>query len=73
MSHFRSHSIGIRKKLHQGQYPFGPPKIEIVGSKNLQVSQLIPHTQLVVSPKFVPVAGPADALKIFAAVGILSV
>ncbi len=54
----------------QDQCPLDPPKIKIVGAKNLQVPQLIPHAQLVVCLELAPVAGPADALKVFATVGI---
>jgi len=42
----------------------------MVGAKNLQVPQLIPHAQLVVCLKLVAVAGAADTLKVFAAVWI---
>ena len=42
----------------------------MVGAQNLQVPQLIPHAQLVVCLKLVTVAGPANALKVFAAVWI---
>jgi hypothetical protein len=34
----------------KNQRPFDTPKIKIVGAKNLQISQLIPHAELVVSP-----------------------
>src|SRR6266436_9266349 len=40
---------------------------------NLQITQLIPHAQLVVSLEFVPVARSADALKVFAAVWIAGI
>lgn len=56
----------------QGQGPLDPHKIRIVGAKNLQVSQLIPHTQLVVSLELVAMAGSADALKVFPSVWIAS-
>jgi hypothetical protein len=39
---------------------------------NFEVAQLIAHAQLMVSLELVPMAGPADALKIFTAVGIPS-
>src|SRR6266566_5632543 len=44
----------------------------MVGPKNLQVTQLIPQAQLVVGLKLVTVAGPADTLKVLAAIGIPS-
>jgi hypothetical protein len=42
----------------------------MVGAQNLQVTQLIPHAQLVVCLKLVAAAGAADTLKVFAAVWI---
>jgi hypothetical protein len=44
----------------------------MVGAQNLQVTQLIPQTQLAVCLKLVPMAGSADALKVFPAVWIAS-
>ena len=60
------------EKLHtiQGECPLGASKIKMVGAQNLQVAQLVPHAQLVVCLKLVTVAGPANALKVFAAVWI---
>jgi len=43
-----------------------------VSAKNLQVAQLVSQAQLVVSLELVPVAGSADAPKVFTAVGIAS-
>src|SRR5258708_27846386 len=42
----------------------------MVGAQNLQVPQLIPHSQLVVCLKLVTVAGSADTLKVFPAIWI---
>ena len=44
----------------------------MVGTKNLQVAQLIAQAQFVVGLEFVAMAGSADALKVFAAVWITS-
>ena len=43
-----------------------------MSSKNLQVAQLIAQAQLVVSLELVTMAGPADTLKVFAAIRIAS-
>ena len=45
-------------------------KIKIVGAKNLQVTKLIPQAELVISLELATMAGSADTLKVFAAVGI---
>src|SRR5713226_2163170 len=45
----------------------------MVGAKNLQVAQLIPHAQLVVRLELVTVAGCADTLKVFATVRITGI
>src|SRR5216684_5380823 len=45
----------------------------MVRAKNLQVPRLIPQTQPVVCLKLVPMAGSADALKVFAAVWITGI
>lgn len=42
----------------------------MVRSKNCQVAKLILQAQLVVCLKLVTMAGPADTLKVLAAVGI---
>jgi len=42
----------------------------MVGAKNLQITKLIPQTQLVVGLQLVSMADPADALKVFATVWI---
>jgi len=42
----------------------------MVGAKNLQVPELIPHAQLVVCLKLASMATVADALKILSAVRI---
>jgi hypothetical protein len=52
------------------QCALDPNQIEIVGAKNLQIAQLVSQTQLMVSLKLVPVAGPTDTLKVFTAVWI---
>ena len=44
--------------------------IKLVDTQYFEISQFVPHTQLMVSLKFVPMAGSADALKIFPAVWI---
>lgn len=54
----------------QGQRPLDPPKIKIVGPKNLQVAQLIPHAKLMVSLKLASVASSTDTLKVLSAVRI---
>jgi hypothetical protein len=42
----------------------------MVSAKDLEVADLIPQAQFMVSLKFVPMAGSADALKVFPAVWI---
>ena len=49
---------------------FYPSKIEMVGTKNVEVPKLVAQTQLVVCLEFVAMAGSANTLKVFAAVGI---
>ena len=44
----------------------------MVGAKDFQVAELIPQAQLVVSLKLVPMAGPADALKVLTPIRIAS-
>ncbi len=56
----------------QTQRPFDASKIKIVGAKDFKVSQLIPQAQLMVCLELVPMAGPADTLKVFPAVWIAS-
>src|SRR5579863_1954590 len=53
-----------------GECPLDPGKIEIVAAKNRQVAQLVAQAEFVIGLKLVAVAGPADALKIFAQVGV---
>jgi len=54
----------------QRKRPLGTRNIKMVGAKNLQVPQLIPHAKLVVCLKFVPVAGSTDALEVLPAVWV---
>ena len=42
----------------------------MVSAQNLKIAKPVSHAQLVISLELVPVAGPADALKVFSAVWI---
>src|SRR5579863_1967490 len=67
--------IGIlREDLEpvQRKRPLGSCNVKVVGAKNFQVPQLIPHTKLVVCFKFVPVACPTDALEVLPAIWVPS-
>jgi hypothetical protein len=45
----------------------------MVGVQNLEITQLIPHAQFVVSLELVSMAGPADTLKVLPAVWITGI
>jgi len=64
--------VGIELETIEGKCPLYSRQIKIVGAKNFEVAQLIPQTQLVISLELATMAGPADTLKVFAAVWITS-
>jgi hypothetical protein len=64
--------VGIELETIEGKCPLDARQIKMVGSKNLEVSQLIAQAKFVVSLKFAAMAGSADTLKILATVWIAS-
>jgi hypothetical protein len=54
----------------QSQRPLDAPQIKVVGPKNFDVAKLVAQTQPVVGLELVPVAGSANALKVFSTVWI---
>ena len=65
-----SSAIPPELKAIQSQSALHSPEVKIMGSKNLQVTELIAKAQSVIRLELVPMARSANALEVFSAIRI---